>query len=121
MKNTFAIRGATTVEMDSPAQVDEAVCELFDRVLEENSLAVEDIAFILLSQTHDIRTRNAATSLRKTGKVDDVPLFCVQEADTENALEKAIRVLVTVDGKMEGKPHMVYLKGASVLRPDLRE
>ena len=69
MKNTFAIRGATTVEMDSPAQVDEAVCELFDRVLEENSLAVEDIAFILLSQTHDIRTRNAATSLRKTGKV----------------------------------------------------
>ena len=39
MKNTFAIRGATTVEMDSPAQVDEAVCELFDRVLEENSLA----------------------------------------------------------------------------------
>ncbi|MBO8443114.1 MAG: chorismate mutase [Spirochaetes bacterium] len=121
MKNTFAIRGATTVEMDSPAQVDEAVCELFDRVLEENSLAVEDIAFILLSQTHDIRTRNAATSLRKTGRVDDVPLFCVQEAEVNGMMERVVRILVLVGRPPEGEAHMIYLRRASGLRPDLKK
>ena len=32
MKNSYAVRGATTVEMDSPAAMDEAVCELFEEI-----------------------------------------------------------------------------------------
>ena len=117
MKNCFAIRGATTLSIDSPVEMDAAVDELFEQILQRNALDVGDIAYVILSQTPDLRTKNAATSLRRTGKCDDVPLFCVQEADTEGALPLAVRVMITVD-KKEKNPVMVYLKGASVLRPD---
>ena len=96
----YAIRGAITVDSDKAEDVDN-----------------RDIAAIIFSQTHDIRTRNAAAACRKAGFAAKVPLFCVQEADTEGALPLAVRVMITVD-KEEKNPAMVYLKGASVLRPD---
>ncbi len=117
----YALRGAITADLDTAEAIDEAVKEMIGSLFSLNGLKEEDIVSVLFSQTKDLRSRNAAAACRKAGFCARVPLFCVQEADTENALEKAIRVLVTVDGKMEGKPHMVYLKGASVLRPDLRE
>lgn len=119
MKQSYAIRGATTVEIDSPVNIDEAAGELFLEILERNSLDVEDIVYILLSQTPDLKTRNAATSLRKTGKCDDIPLFCVQEAEITGMLDHVIRMMVVVGRQPEGRPKMVYLHRAASLRPDL--
>ena len=121
MKDTYAIRGATTVEIDNPAELDKALAELFAEILETNSLAVEDIACIILSQTHDLRSRNAATSLRKTGLVDGVPLFCVQEAEVNGMMERVVRMLVLVGHAPEGPVSMVYQRRAVALRPDLKK
>lgn len=120
MRNCFAIRGATTVEMDSPAEMDEAVGELFEEILKRNNLDCEDIAYIFLSQTGDLKTRNAATSLRKTGRCDNIPLFCVQEAEITGMLPHVIRLMVVVGRPETEKAKMVYLRRAAVLRPDLR-
>lgn len=119
MRNCFAIRGATTLSIDNPAEMDAAMDELFRRILEVNGLDVQDIAYIILSQTPDLRTKNAATSLRRTGLCDDVPLFCVQEADITGMPGHVVRIMVVVGRPPEGRPEMVYLRGAAAIRPDL--
>lgn len=113
----YAIRGAITVDSDTAGDVDRAVKELMSELFSANSISDDDIVSVIFSQTKDIRSRNAAAACRKGGFCKEVPLFCVQEADTEGALPLAVRVMITVD-KEEKNPAMVYLKGASVLRPD---
>ena len=113
----YAIRGAITVDSDTAGDVDRAVKELMSELFSANSLSDDDIVSVVFSQTKDIRSRNAAAACRHGGFCREAPLFCVQEADTEGSLPLAIRAMVTVD-KAEKNPAMVYLKGASVLRPD---
>ncbi len=117
-ESVYALRGATTVTHDSPAEVDEAVGELMERLYSENGISDSDAAFILFSQTRDIRTRNAAAACRRCGYGTLTPLFCVQEADIAGGLSLAIRVMVLVNHRKEREPRMVYLRGASSLRPD---
>ena len=62
MKNCFAIRGATTLSIDSPVEMDAAVDELFDQILQRNALEVEYIAYVILSQASDYRTKNVVTN-----------------------------------------------------------
>ena len=117
-ENVYALRGATTVAHDSPAEIDEAVGELIGKLYEENGIGDSDAAFILFSQTRDIRTRNAAAACRKAGYGKFTPLFCVQEADIPGGLPLAIRVMILVNHRKEREARMVYLRGASSLRPD---
>ena len=117
-ENVYALRGATTVLHDSPAEVDEAVGELMEKLYSENGLEDKVIAFILFSQTRDIRTRNAAAACRKKGFGKLTPLFCVQEATIAGGLPLAIRVLLLVNHKKEREARMVYLRGAASLRPE---
>ena len=121
MEEIYSIRGAISVEMDSPEAVDSAVEELFSTILKENELKEEELSFVLFSQTHDIRTRNAAAAVRKAGYCASVPLFCVQEAEINGMMEMVIRVLVQVNHKREREAHMVYLGRTAKLRPDLNE
>ena len=119
MKNSFAIRGAITVEIDSPSEMDVALAELFEEILKANELDVDDILYILLSQTSDLKTKNAAASLRKTGLVSNIPLFCVQEAEVHGMMMHVIRMLVVVGRPAEREVKMVYLRRAAALRADL--
>ena len=116
----YALRGATTVDCDAPELIDEAVGEMMEYLLSSNNLSEDSLVSVLFSQTKDLRSRNAAAACRKTGFCHSVPLFCVQEADIEGGLEKAIRVLITVNGEKKDVK-MAYLKGASNLRPDLKK
>ncbi len=117
----YALRGATTVEHDDPSEIDAAVKELFEKMLEENGLEESELCFCLLSQTGDLRSRNAAGAVRKGGHCHRVPLFCVQEADIEGMLPHAIRIMLQINHPRRREAKMVYLRGASVLRPDLRK
>lgn len=121
METYMALRGATTVDGDYPLKMDKAVAELMAELYSKNSLEEEDIAYILFSQTHDLRMRNAATSCRLGGFSDNVPIFCVQEADVAGGLRHAVRVLIVLKKERAGKPHMVYLREAAKLRPDYKE
>ncbi len=118
MESIYALRGATTVSSDFPNDVDEAVRELMEALYRENEITDEDVAAVIFSQTHDIRTRNAAAACRKSGFAATTPLFCVQEADISGGLRFAIRVLIIINHAREKEPKMVYLRNASSLRPD---
>lgn len=119
-RRVWAIRGAITVDSDTPADVDSAVKEMLDAIYKENEITEDDVVFTLFSQTNDITSRNAAAAARKSGYSTRTPLFCVQEACVENMLPLTVRVMIEVEKKMGKKPVMVYLKGAAALRPDIR-
>ncbi len=116
----YALRGAVTVENDTPGEITAAVKEMFEKLLELNNLGEDELAFIHFSQTDDLRSMNAASALRKGGHGSSVPLFCTQEAGSEGAMEKCIRVLVLVAHAEVCEKKMVYLGRAGALRPDLR-
>ncbi len=115
----YALRGATTVEVDFPREIDAAMKELFETILEENELKEEELAFVLLSQTSDLKSRNAAAAIRAAGYCASVPLFCVQEAEINGMMPRVLRILVQVNHKRNREPRMVYLRRTSALRPDL--
>ncbi len=114
----YALRGATTVKSDSILEVDDAVGELMEELYKENSITDADLAFVVFSQTNDIKTRNAAAASRRAGFTEKVPIFCVQEADIAGGLKLCIRVLAVINHKRENEPKMVYLREARKLRPD---
>lgn len=115
----LALRGAITVDEDRAEAVDDSVESLMERLYSENSISDDDVEFAIFSQTKDIRSRNAAAAARKAGFLKRNAIFCVEEADVELSLPLCIRVLVYT--KKDGEPKMVYLKGASLLRPDFRD
>ncbi len=116
----YALRGATTVENDESNEIIGEVRLMFERLLEDNGLTEDELAFIHFSQTQDLRSINAASALRKGGHGSSVPLFCTAEADVGSSLEKCIRVLVLVNHPVLSEKKMVYLNRASSLRPDLK-
>lgn len=116
-----ALRGATTVDEDSPAQIDGRVGALIARMLERNDVAKEDLVSIIFTATDDIRSMFPAAAARSTG-LGDVPLLCARELDIVGGTPLCIRVLMHFDtGKDRDELHHVYLEGARGLRDDLPE
>ena len=61
-RKVWAIRGAVTVDSNSPDDVDSAVKEMLDAIYKENDITEDDVVFTLFSQTQDITKRNAAAA-----------------------------------------------------------
>ncbi len=114
-----ALRGATTVDVDDPAQVTERTCQLLVTLLERNGVDHEDLISILFTTTPDVSSMFPATAARTLG-LGDVPLLCAREIDVPGATPRCIRVLVhlTTD-RSRAELHHVYLEGARGLRDDL--
>ncbi len=117
-KNVYAIRGAVCIPYDNPKDIDSGVKDLMERIYSENKISEEDVAFVLFSQTDDLRSRNAAGSFRLTDIAGMTPLFCVTEAGISVALKNVIRALVLVGHEEVNPVRHVYINGAEVLRPD---
>jgi chorismate mutase len=120
-RRLFALRGATTVEADSPEQIDERTQEMMSLLMSRNGLAADDLISILFSCTHDLVSKNPATATRAMG-LTDVPLLGVQEASMAGALPLCIRVMLHIETtRTRAELRHVFLRGAKVLRPDLVE
>jgi chorismate mutase len=117
----FALRGATTIDSDDPAQIDARTQEMMSLLMARNELVADDLVSILFSLTPDVRSRNPATATRAMG-LTDVPLIGVQEADIEGMLPRCIRVMIHIEANRDRSSlRHVFLHGAKVLRPDLVE
>ena len=114
-----ALRGATTIDEDTPEDIDERVLALFEALFERNDLQHDDLISVILTATPDIHSQFPATSARKFG-LGDVPLLCAQELDIVGAMPRCIRVLVHLSTeRTRAELHHVYLEGAQSLRDDL--
>lgn len=117
IRTTEALRGATTVEKDDKAEIDRAILELFETLVQENSIVEKDILYIMFTQTSDLRSRNPAASLRSSGYCTELPLFCSQELEIDGMMKKVIRIMIIFKTSHSiRKP--IYLRRAANLRPD---
>jgi chorismate mutase len=114
-----ALRGATTVDEDSAAQVSERTQALLQAMMARNGLEHDDIISVLFTATDDVHSMFPATAARAIG-FGDVPLMCARELDIEGSQPFCIRVLMHVETANE-QLHHVYLEGARGLRDDLPE
>jgi chorismate mutase len=112
------IRGATTVDENSPNAILEATTELLTELMRANDLRVEDIASAFFSTTRDLNAEFPAVAANRLGWTD-VALLCGHEMEVPGSLPMCLRVLLNVN--TEKSPHEIahaYLRGAKVLRPD---
>ena len=118
-ERVWAIRGATTVEADTPKDIERRTTELLAEIMERNSLAHEQVISILFTATQDLSSAFPATAARHGG-FGDVPLICAQEIPVPGAMPLCVRLLMHVhtSAPREGIHH-IYLHGAQGLRDDL--
>ncbi len=115
------IRGAITVDTNSEADMKTATVELISKMIEENGIKLEDIVYTQFSTTKDLNCAFPAKFARLDLGFTSVPMMSANEQEVEGSLRMALRVLIVVntDKKQEEIKHQ-YLKGAKVLRPDLK-
>jgi len=118
---TRAIRGATTVERDEREQIVNAVTELLTEIFIKNPINKDSIISIFFTATQDIKSVYPAEAARLLG-ILEAGLLCAQEMYVGGSLEKCIRVLIHAETDIPQKDiKHIYLKGATVLRPDLTD
>ncbi len=114
-----AIRGATTVDHDTPESITERVVALLARIIERNDLVEDDIISILFTATEDVVSVFPATAARSMG-LGAVPLICARELSIIDSVPRCIRVMMHVSTERSRDDiHHVYLEGAQGLRDDL--
>ena len=114
-----AIRGATTVDEDTPAAISDRVVTLLAHIMERNELVEDDIVSILFTATEDIVSIFPATAARTMG-LGAVPLICARELAIVGSVPRCIRVMLHVTTERpRDEIHHVYLEGAQGLRDDL--
>ena len=114
-----AIRGATTIDADTPEQILDRVQELMTELFARNALTPENAVSLMITATADIHSFHPATAARRWG-LDDVPIMGAQEIDIAGGLGLCIRTMLTVHTSMgRHDAQHVFLHGATVLRPDL--
>lgn len=114
-----ALRGATTVERDTPQDIQERVVSLLEELFDRNGVDHNQLVSILFTATDDLHCGFPASAARTMG-LGDVPMLCARELDVVGGTPRCIRVLVHLDTfKERGELRHVYLEGASGLRDDL--
>jgi chorismate mutase len=117
------IRGATTVEEDSPAEIVAATRELLVALAEANAIEPEQVAGAWFTTTPDLRSEFPAVAARRLGWVD-VPLICGHEMDVPYAnsrsIPRCVRVLILVNtDRTQRELSFVYLRRARGIREEL--
>jgi chorismate mutase len=115
-----ALRGATTVEVDTSEAIRARTAELVTTLLERNALAVDDIVSVVFTATRDLTADFPAVAARSVG-LSGTPLLCSLEIPVAGAVERCIRALVHCYLPKGCAAHHVYLHGARQLRLDLPE
>jgi chorismate mutase len=114
------IRGAITVDANTPQAILDATADLLTAMIEANSIRSEDVASVIFTATPDLNAEFPALAARCLGW-NDVALLCGQEMAVPGSLAMCLRVLLHVNtDKSADEIAHVYLRGAQALRPDLQ-
>ena len=116
-----AIRGATTVDHDTPADINPRVQELLSAILERNGVHHDDLVSVFFTATPDLVSCFPAAAAREIG-FGDIPLICATEINVAGAPPQCLRVMVQAYSETSRADiHHIYLHGARGLRDDLPE
>jgi chorismate mutase len=114
-----ALRGATTVDDDTPEQINERVGALVNEMLARNDVDKDDLISVIFTATDDVTSMFPAAAARAVG-LGDVPLLCARELAIQGGTPRCIRVLMHLNTeRSRADLRHVYLAGAEGLRDDL--
>jgi chorismate mutase len=115
------IRGATSVEADTPAEILAATTELLNEILLANKIeGFDEIASAIFTTTADLTSSFPAEAARTLG-MNQVPLLCASEIAVRSSVARCIRVLLHLNTeKTQREMVHVYLREARRLRPDVK-
>jgi len=115
------IRGATSVEADTPADVLAATTELLQEILRANQIeSFDEIVSAIFTTTSDLISSFPAEAARSLG-MHQVPLLCAAEIPVPNSVPRCIRILLHLNtDKTQRDMVHVYLREARRLRPDVK-
>ena len=114
----YALRGATSVEVNSAEAILAATEELMRALMARNELAIDQFVSCIFTATSDLNAEFPALAARRIG-FDHVPLLCTREIEVPGAPERVIRVLAHYYAPAGHVVHHVYLGEARSLRADL--
>ena len=115
------IRGAITVSANTKEEIRWATIELLNEMLAKNEIKIEDVSFAIFTLTSDLNADFPAKYARLDCGFNQVPMMCYQELDVPNSLKMCLRILLNVNtNKIQNEIKHIYLKGASILRGDLK-
>ena len=115
------IRGATTITRNNIEEMQVAVLEMYDKIIQTNNLDLSKIACIVFVCTKDLTCGNPATLLRTNrDKVSNIPLMSLAHHEYKKALKKCIRIMIALNEEIK-QPNHVYLNDAQKLREDLND
>lgn len=113
-------RGATTVDINTPEALDQALIPLLDQLVQTNGIQHDDVISMFFTLTPDLTQISPAKIARLHLQWAQVPMMCAQEPFIEGLPTHCVRVLVQFyTTKAQRDIRHIYLKGAQVLRPDL--
>lgn len=115
------VRGAITLNTNTKEEIQSATVELLNEMLEKNEIETKDISFAIFTLTSDLNAGFPAKYARLNCGFNLVPMMCYQELDVPNSLKMCLRILLNINtNKTQDEIKHIYLKGASVLRGDLK-
>lgn len=114
----FALRGATSVDQNSPDAILGATEWLLREVMKRNDLLVDDVVSCIFTVTTDLDAEFPAVAARNIG-FSNVPLLCAQEMPVPGSLPSIIRLLMHYYAPDVHRSQHVYLGEARALRLDL--
>lgn len=110
------VRGATTADANTKEAILEATRELLTRMVEANTIEVDQVAAVFFTTTTDLNAEFPAVSARQMGWIH-AALMDAHEMAVPDGLSKCIRALLLVNTeKRPEELHHVYLRGAINLR-----
>jgi chorismate mutase len=116
-----ALRAAITLDSDSQDEVRSRTTKLLETLYERNALTHDSVISILFTATNDITSAPPAAAAREFGLLD-VPLLCAAEMPVKGSLQLCIRLMLHIESDMPRSDlRHVFLRGATVLRPELAE
>jgi chorismate mutase len=116
-----ALRGASTCEANTVAEVTAVTQELLLAMLERNGVDHDDVISVLFTTSPDLTAAFPATAARGVG-FGDVPLLCASEIDVPGAIALTVRIMMHVyTPRSRSELRHVYLRNAQSLRDDLPE
>lgn len=114
------IRGATTVESNTRDAILDAAGELLGEIIRANAIDKDDVASAYFSTTTDLNAEFPAVVARRDFGWTNIALMCGHEMDVPGSLRMCLRIMLHVNTQTpQADVRHVYLRGASVLRPDL--
>ena len=110
------IRGAITIDENTPEDIGSATIRLLKEITERNNIETDMISHVIFTLTEDLNADFPAKYARINLKWKDTAMMCFHELNVPGSLPKCLRVLIVVNCGEGFIPEFVYLEGAEKLR-----